>query len=149
MLVAVHPAVLLENWVFGDFQSLKPSPDEHRIQPIEASQLVHGDAPLWALLPALLCTGAAFGVVMSPLVARATGVVPLAQAGLAGGVVGTVQWLGNALGVAVLGTIYFALAQHSAADAASVSHVLLALLAVGVALLLPRWIAAAPAQSPR
>jgi len=31
----------LENWVFGDFQSLKPNPDEHRIQPIEASQLAH------------------------------------------------------------------------------------------------------------
>jgi hypothetical protein len=27
------------DWVFGDFQSLKPNPDEHRIQPIEASQL--------------------------------------------------------------------------------------------------------------
>ena len=26
--------------MFGDFQSLKPNPDEHRIQPIEASQLV-------------------------------------------------------------------------------------------------------------
>jgi len=29
----------LADWVFGDFQSLKPNPDEHRIQPIEASQL--------------------------------------------------------------------------------------------------------------
>ncbi|MCS8088907.1 hypothetical protein N0427_02475, partial [Pseudomonas aeruginosa] len=27
------------DWVFGDFQSLKPNPDEHRIQPIGASQL--------------------------------------------------------------------------------------------------------------
>ena len=27
--------------MFGDFQSLKPNPDEHRIQPIEASQLAH------------------------------------------------------------------------------------------------------------
>jgi cytochrome oxidase Cu insertion factor (SCO1/SenC/PrrC family) len=27
------------DWVFGAFQSLKPNPDEHRIQPIEASQL--------------------------------------------------------------------------------------------------------------
>ena len=25
--------------MFGDFQSLKPNPDEHRIQPIEASHL--------------------------------------------------------------------------------------------------------------
>ncbi|RRJ15250.1 hypothetical protein EIM05_17445, partial [Pseudomonas aeruginosa] len=27
------------DWVFGDFQSLKPNPDEHRIQPIGASHL--------------------------------------------------------------------------------------------------------------
>ena len=27
--------------MFGDFQSLKPNPDEHRIQPIESSHLVH------------------------------------------------------------------------------------------------------------
>jgi MFS family permease len=95
--------------------------------------------PLWAMLPALLFTGCAFGVVMSPLVARAVGTVPLAKAGIAGGVVGSVQWLGNALGVAVIGTVYFVLAQQSAAQAAVVSHVMLALLAVGVALLLPRW----------
>jgi hypothetical protein len=95
--------------------------------------------PLWAMLPALLFTGCAFGVVMSPLVARAVGTVPLAKAGIAGGVVGSVQWLGNALGVAVIGTVYFVLAQQSAAQAAVVSHVMLALLAAGVALLLPRW----------
>ena len=39
MLVAVHPVGFLEDWLFGDFQSLKPNPDEHRIQPIEASHL--------------------------------------------------------------------------------------------------------------
>jgi predicted tellurium resistance membrane protein TerC len=65
--------------------------------------------------------------------------VPLAKAGIAGGVVGSVQWLGNALGVAVIGSVYFVLAQRSATHAAVVSHVMLALLAVGVALLLPRW----------
>jgi predicted MFS family arabinose efflux permease len=95
--------------------------------------------PLWAMLPALLFTGCAFGIVMSPLVARAVGTLPLAKAGIAGGVVGSMQWLGNALGVAVIGSVYFMLAPHSAAHAAAVSHVLLALLAVAVALLLPRW----------
>jgi MFS family permease len=50
-----------------------------------AWQLLAG-ASLWALLPALLVTGAAFGVLMSPLVARAVGTLPLARAGLAGGV---------------------------------------------------------------
>jgi MFS family permease len=101
---------------------------------------LHAGTSLWALLPTLLFSGAAFGVVMSPLVARAVGTLPLARAGLAGGVVVTVQWLGNALGVAVLGSVYFALAPHAGADAAALSHVLLAALAAVVALLLPRWI---------
>jgi MFS family permease len=95
---------------------------------------------LWALLPMLLFAGAAFGIVMSPLVARAVGTLPLTRAGLAGGVVVTVQWLGNALGVAVLGSIYFALAPRAGVQAAALSHVLLAALAAAVALLLPRWI---------
>jgi len=105
--------------------------------------------PLWALLPALLFTGGAFGVVMSPLVARAVGAVPLAKAGLAAGVVGSVQWLGNALGVAVIGSLYFVLAQHSASEAAVASHVLMAGLAVGVALLLSRWLGAASGDTAR
>jgi hypothetical protein len=41
MLVAVHLAELLEDRVFGDFQSPRLSPDEpdRQIQRIEASQL--------------------------------------------------------------------------------------------------------------
>ena len=34
MLVSVHPAGILENWGFGDFQSLRTSPGGHPIQPI-------------------------------------------------------------------------------------------------------------------
>jgi MFS family permease len=101
---------------------------------------LHAGASLWALLPTLLLCGAAFGMLMSPLVARAVGTLPLARAGLAGGVVVTVQWLGNALGVAVLGSVYFALAPSASVQAAALSHVLLAALAAAVALLLPRWI---------
>ena len=108
-----------------------------------ATQL-HLGVALWTLLPTLLFCGAAFGVIMSPLVARAVGTLPLAQSGIAGGVVVTVQWLGNALGVAVLGSVYFALAPHASADAAALTHVLLAALAVAVALLLPRWIHTPP-----
>lgn len=101
---------------------------------------LHAGASLWALLPMLLFSGAAFGMVMSPLVARAVGTLPLARAALAGGVVVTVQWLGNALGVALLGSVYFALAPRAGAQAAALSHLLLAALAATVALLLPRWI---------
>jgi hypothetical protein len=79
-------------------------------------------------------------MVMSPLVARAVGTLPLSRAALAGGVVVTVQWLGNALGVALLGSVYFELAPRAGAQAAALSHLLLAALAAAVALLLPRWI---------
>ena len=108
---------------------------------------LHAGAVLWALLPTLLFSGAAFGMVMSPLVARAVGTLPLARAGLAGGVVVTVQWLGNALGVAALGSVYFALAPSAAAQAAALSHLLLAALAAMVALLLPRWIHTPPGSA--
>lgn len=102
--------------------------------------LLFAGAPLAALLPALAFTGAAFGVVMSPLVARAVGAAPPPLAALAGGVVVTVQWFGNALGVAALGSVYFALAAASPATAAAVAHTLLALLALATAALLPRWL---------
>jgi hypothetical protein len=39
MLVSVNPAVFLEDWGFGDFQSLRPSPGGHPVQPNEASLL--------------------------------------------------------------------------------------------------------------
>lgn len=39
ILMGVHPAGFLVDWVFGDFQSPRLSPDEPSIQPIEASQL--------------------------------------------------------------------------------------------------------------
>jgi MFS family permease len=109
---------------------------------------LHLGVALWALLPALLFAGAAFGVVMSPLVARAVGTLPLAQAGMGGGVVVTVQWIGNALGVATLGSVYFALAPRAGVEAAALSHVLLAALAAAVALLLPRWIHTPPGSTP-
>jgi MFS family permease len=105
---------------------------------------LHAGAALWALLPTLLFSGAAFGMVMSPLVARAVDTLPRARAGMAGGVVVTVQWLGNALGVAALGSIYFALAPRAGVEAAALSHVLLGALAAAVAVLLPRWIHTPP-----
>ncbi|KAF7962814.1 hypothetical protein AWV80_17280 [Cupriavidus sp. UYMU48A] len=39
ILMGVHPAEILEVWVFGDFQFSRLSSDEPRIQRIEASQL--------------------------------------------------------------------------------------------------------------
>jgi hypothetical protein len=50
--------------------------------------------------------------------------------------------------VAVLGSVYFALAPGARIDAAALSHVLLAGLAAAVALLLPRWIHTPPGGTP-
>lgn len=42
MLMGVPPVGFLEDWVFGDFQSLQPNSDDHRIRPIEASRPATG-----------------------------------------------------------------------------------------------------------
>jgi hypothetical protein len=72
--------------------------------------------------------------------------VPVHLGGVGSGALITIQQSGLALGVATLGTLYLALAPHSAADAfaavVSVQMVLVALLAIGVAAL-PRFTAAA------
>jgi hypothetical protein len=42
MLMGVHPVLwVFGEWGFGDSQSLKPHPDEHPTQPIEASHLAN------------------------------------------------------------------------------------------------------------
>lgn len=105
--------------------------------------LLQAGAGIALLLPALFFTGAAMGLVMSPLIAQSVGVVDAARTSTAAGLVGTAQWLGNALGVAVLGSVYFAVASaadgRSATQGAVVGHVLLALLSAAVALMLGRW----------
>jgi len=55
MPMGVHPVGLLEDWVFGDFQSLKPTSDEHRTQPIGASHLAVA-RKLWKSLKTLSYT---------------------------------------------------------------------------------------------
>ncbi|MEK8053128.1 MFS transporter [Ideonella sp. DXS22W] len=108
--------------------------------------------PLGLLLAPMVLTGLGMGLVMGPLIARAVAAAPAGQLSLAAGLVGSVQWFGNALGVAAVGTLYFTLtATHgepAAADlarAGAASHALFAALALAVAWLLPRW---APAPRP-
>ncbi|HEX7045268.1 MAG TPA: MFS transporter [Burkholderiales bacterium] len=67
------------------------------------------DAPV-ALAPVvalLLLQGAGIGFIMAPLAALTLSYAPPQHAGVASGVLGTTQWIGNSLGVALIGIPFF------------------------------------------
>jgi len=66
-----------------------------------------GEHLLALLLPTLLLQGVGLGCVMSPLVSAVLAGLPAQYAGLAAGVLGTVQQIGNALGVALVGLVFY------------------------------------------
>ncbi len=72
----------------------------------------------WSLVPALVWLGAAQGAVNTPLVNLALGLVEDRHAGMAAGVVSTVQQVGAALGVSMAGMLFGgALARNADASA--------------------------------
>ncbi|WP_237881230.1 MFS transporter [Pseudomonas sp. PGPR40] len=58
------------------------------------------------LIPVLIVVGAGQGLIMTPLLNLVLGFVDEAQAGMASGVISTVQQVGAALGVAVVGILF-------------------------------------------
>jgi Major Facilitator Superfamily len=73
-----------------------------------------GDAlSSWDLCPALAVAGIGLGLLVVPLVDVALATVPTCEAGAASGVYGTVQQVGAALGVAVIGTVFFSVVGSS------------------------------------
>jgi predicted MFS family arabinose efflux permease len=87
------------------------------------------EAPVFAALLVLFGIGQA--MVMAPLYGLVLSKVPPAHAGSGGGVISTVQQIGNGSGVAVIGTLYYAAqAAPSAQDAFLAS---LAILAIAIA----------------
>lgn len=75
--------------------------------------------PVW-LIPALIVVGAGQACVMTPLLNLVLGFVKDTQAGMASGVISTVQQVGAALGVAVVGMLFStALAAGGGGDAAA------------------------------
>jgi EmrB/QacA subfamily drug resistance transporter len=101
------------------------------------------------LVPALVVDGIGMGLAVAPLVNTVLSRVDPHQAGAAGGVLATAQQVGNALGVAVIGIVFYS--GHAPAPAAF-AHSLTYLIAVELALvgfvqLLPRT-AGARAVSP-
>jgi EmrB/QacA subfamily drug resistance transporter len=61
----------------------------------------------WALVPGLAIGGAGLGLLVVPLVNVVLAAVPSDEAGEASGVFSTAQQLGGALGVAIIGTLFF------------------------------------------
>lgn len=65
-----------------------------------------GDLVVARLIPALILVGAAQGLIMTPLLNLVLGFVEDRQAGMASGIVATLQQVGAALGVAVVGILF-------------------------------------------
>jgi EmrB/QacA subfamily drug resistance transporter len=91
--------------------------------------------PVGLLAPALLLVGAGMGLVITPLTATVLGSLEPERAGAAAGALSTMQQVGNALGVALTGVIFFGALHAGFARAFEVSLVQLAALCVAVALL--------------
>lgn len=67
------------------------------------------------LIPAFLVDGAGMGIVMAPLTALVLADLAPDHAGTASGVLSSVQQVGNALGVAIIGIVFYGAAGHATA----------------------------------
>jgi EmrB/QacA subfamily drug resistance transporter len=77
-----------------------------------------GAVSSWQLLPALLLCGLGLGSVVAPLVNVVLAGIKAQDAGSASGVLTTVQQIGGAIGVAVIGVVFFGLLGSQAAGVA-------------------------------
>ena len=105
------------------------------------------------LIAALAPVGAGLGLAVPTLINLVLRTVPAAAAGAASGTLVTAQQLGNALGVATMGTIFFAelgarTGPSAFGDAFSVTLAAQALLALVAAAIVSRAREPAPAASP-
>jgi EmrB/QacA subfamily drug resistance transporter len=87
------------------------------------------------LVPGLLLAGAGMGLCITPLVATVLSKVPPHFAGAASGTLSTVQQLGNALGVAIAGVLFFGSLSGGYAFAFQVTLAEFTVLLLGVAAL--------------
>ena len=94
---------------------------------------VHGAVLL--LAPGLLLIGAGMGLAIAPLATIILSGIEPEQAGAASGALATMQNVGNALGVAIIGVIFFGALHTGFAPAFQLSLGVLAAILVGVAAL--------------
>ena len=82
---------------------------------------ISADASTLALIPAFVVDGAGIGLVMAPLTATVLSGLTPQHAGSAAGVLSSVQQVGNALGVAIIGIVFYN-AAGSAATGGAIVH---------------------------
>jgi EmrB/QacA subfamily drug resistance transporter len=75
----------------------------------------------WEMLPALLVAGFGMGLILPPLADVILAGVPSDDAGAASGVLSSTNQLGNAVGVAIVGVIFFGLLASQASPSAAVA----------------------------
>ncbi|WP_426241492.1 DHA2 family efflux MFS transporter permease subunit [Nocardioides sp. LHG3406-4] len=76
-------------------------------------QVATPDTTFWAFIPGFVVTGAGFGLMVAPIGMFTVADVPVEHAGSASGLFNTTGQLANAIGVAVLGTVFFEIADSS------------------------------------
>lgn len=78
----------------------------HGLQWLVVSHAAKPGELAWGL-PVLLVQGAGLGMVMAPLASAVLAGLPAHQVGAASGVLSTIQQVGNALGVALIGLVFY------------------------------------------
>jgi hypothetical protein len=114
------------------------------------------DTTFWVFVPGLVVTGAGFGLMVAPIGMFTISEVPVEQAGSASGLFNTTTQLANAIGIALLGTLFFEIVsqQRSALPAELFAPAFQAVLVAVAALMAVAAIAsralpkAAPAELP-
>ncbi|MEV7321954.1 MFS transporter [Streptomyces sp. NPDC093970] len=102
-----------------------------------AVRLVPGEGVGWAMALPLVVAGIGSGLTVSPNTTLTLMLVPVRRAGAAGGVMQTGQRIGSAVGIAVVGAVYFAhLSNHGPATTAIELGLLTAMGIILVALVL-------------
>ena len=86
-----------------------------------------------SLVPGLLLVGAGMGLCLAPITSIVLANVDPQRAGAVSGLLSTMQQVGNCVGVAVIGVIFFGAVGRGYADAFMLSTVALTVLLVGVA----------------
>ncbi len=76
-------------------------------------QVATPDTAFWVFIPGFIVAGAGFGLMVAPIGMFTVADVPVEHAGSASGLFNTTGQLANAIGVAVLGTLFFEIAESS------------------------------------
>ncbi len=88
-----------------------------------------------ALAPGLALVGAGMGLGITPLASLVMAAAPARHVGATSGVLSTMQNVGNAIGVSVIGVLFYGTVSHGFAGAFQVSVIALAVALAGVAAL--------------